>query len=233
MAAVLAVGADAALSHSSAAALWGIRRARDASTEITTRRRLKRRPGLLLRCLPLGADEVTVRDGIPTTTPGRTLFDLAHRLRAHELEAAMREAEYLRLAGGPTLPELIERYPGKRGIVAVRRLVESGWSEASTRSELESAFVGFVDRYALPRPERNALIDLRDRRIEVDFLWRAARTVVELDGYAAHGTRHAFEHDRDRDRDLQLLGFVVIRVTWRQLRTAPERLASDLRGRVA
>jgi very-short-patch-repair endonuclease/predicted transcriptional regulator of viral defense system len=230
LAAVLAVGPEAALSHRSAAALWGIRQQASGPVEITTRRKPKQRAEIRLHYLPLEADEVTVHDGIPVTTPGRTLFDIAHALRPHELEQAMREADYLRLTGGPSLPELAERYPGRTGMRAVRRLLDAGWSGAPTRRELEARFNSFIDEYEFRRPERNALIQLTDRRVEVDFLWRSARLVVELDGYAAHGTRHAFEDDRERDRLLQLAGFRVVRVTWRQLHGDPAALARDLRA---
>ena len=230
MAAVLAVGSDAVLSHDSAAALWGIRRGRAGPIHVTVSRRLSRRPGLILHRLPLTPDEQTTRDGIPVTTVGRTLFDIAHSLRPRELEQAVREADYRRLSGGPSLPELVERYPRRTGVQAVRRLLERGWSEAPSRSELESRFAAFVDEYGLGEPERNALIDLGNRRVEVDFLWRRRRVAVELDGYAAHRTRHAFEDDRERDRLLQRAGFKVVRVTWRQLHAERSSLARDLRA---
>jgi very-short-patch-repair endonuclease len=89
--------------------------------------------------------------------------------------------------------------------------------------------MAFVGEHGLSCPERNALVDVGNRRFEVDFLWRKAKLVVELDGYAGHSTRHAFEYDRERDRRLQLAGFVVIRVTWRQLHSDPGALARDLR----
>jgi hypothetical protein len=221
MAGVLASGPDAVLSHRSAAALWEIKNYL-GPTHVTTSRKLKPQPGFLPHCLPLAPDERTRKDGIPVTTPGRTLFDIAHGLRRHELEKAMSETEYLRLSGGPSLPELVARYPRRTGVRAVRRLLEHGFSDAPTRSELEER--------SLPQPERNALVDLGDRRVEVDFLWRQSLLVVELDGYAAHGTLFAFEDDRERDRLLQLAGFRVIRVTWRQLQADEPALARDLRA---
>lgn len=230
MAAVLAAGPDAVLSHGSAAALWGMRGKLPGPTHVTSPRKLSARPGLVPHCLPFASDEVTTHDGIPTTAPGRTLFDIAHGLRPHELERAMREAEYLRLGGGPSLTALAERYRGRTGMRAVRRLLDAGWSASPTRSELEARFRIFIDEHYLPCPERNALIDLGTGRIEVDFLWRSARLVVELDGYAAHGTRRAFEDDRERDRLLQLAGFRVVRVTWHQLHRNRSALATDLRS---
>ena len=229
MAAVLASGQCAVLSHRSAAAHWGIRRYAGA-TEVTTPRKLKHERGLLRHCLPISPDEVTVHDGIPITTPGRTLFDIAHQMRPQELDKAVREAEYRRLNEGPSLLTLVERYPRRTGLVAIKRLLGGGWSDSPTREELELRFATFIDKHNLPRPECNALIDLVDRRYEVDFLWRSARLVVELDGYSSHRTRHAFEEDRERDRQLQLAGFRVIRITWRQLHANRWSLARDLQS---
>jgi uncharacterized protein DUF559 len=229
MAAVLASGPCAVLSHRSAAAHWRIRRYSGA-TELTTPRKLKSRHGLLRHCLPISPDEITVHTGIPITTPGRTLLDIAHQIRPQELERAVREAEYLRLDEGPSLATLVERYRGRTGMRAVRRVLAQGWSEAPTRSELEARFATFIDTHNLPRPERNAVIDFGERRVEVDFLWRRSRLAVELDGYAAHGTRRAFEDDRERDRLLQLAGFRVVRITWRQLHIDSLSLAGDLRS---
>jgi len=228
MAAVLAAGRGAVLSHGSAAALWGIRGPRPGPIHVTTPRKLVRRPGLRPHCLPFADDEVTSHAGIPITTPARTLFDIAHHLRPHDVEKAVRDMEYRRLSGGPSLPELVERYRGRTGIRAIKRLLAKGWSASPTRSELELRFTSFIDANHLPRPERNALVELSGRRIEVDFLWREARVVVELDGYTAHSSRHAFEDDRERDRLLQLAGFQVIRVTWLQLHRGRTALARDL-----
>lgn len=228
MAAVLAAGPGAVLSHGSAAALWRVLRPTAGPIHVTCPRKLRSRPSLFPHCLPFSPDEITVHDGIRVTTPSRTLFDIAHHLRSHELSRAMREMDYRRLAGGPGLPELVERYPGRSGIRSVKRLLSEGWSASPTRSELELRFTSFIDANDVPRPERNALVELSGRRIEVDFLWREARVVVELDGYAVHSTRYAFEDDRERDRLLQLADFQVIRVTWLQLHRGRAALARDL-----
>ena len=103
MAAVLAAGAGAVLSHQSAATLWGIRRPQAGPIHVTTPRKVARRPGLVLHFLPFREDEVTVHADIPVTTASRTLFDIAHYVRPHELERAMREAEYRRLSEGASL----------------------------------------------------------------------------------------------------------------------------------
>lgn len=233
MAAVLAVGPDAALSHGSGGALWRVAREPGGLIHVTTPRRPRAQDGIALHCLPLAADEVTVHDGIPVTTPARTLFDIASRVSFAELARAAREAEYLRLFEGPSLPELLARYPGKAGSRHVRRLLEEGWSAAPTRSALEARFTDFIREYDLPRPERNALIELPRRVLEVDFLWRDAQLVAELDGYEAHGARQAFEGDRERDLELQVAGFRVVRITWRRLRSRRAELARSIDSLIA
>ena len=115
MAAVLAVGDGAVLSHRSAAALWRIRPGSGLPPDVTSTRRPRARVGITLHYLPLWPDEIATHDGVPTTTPARTIFDLAAHLRPTQLERVMREAEYLRLDSGPSLPDLVARYPGRAG----------------------------------------------------------------------------------------------------------------------
>jgi very-short-patch-repair endonuclease len=98
-----------------------------------------------------------------------------------------------------------------------------------TRSELEAAFLEFLERTHLPTPEANAHLLINGTWIECDFVWRPQRLVVELDGRATHDTAAAFERDRARDRALAAAGWRTVRVTWRQLRREPESLAGDLR----
>jgi predicted transcriptional regulator of viral defense system len=123
MAAVLAAGPDAVLSHRSAAALWGLRPTARARVEVTTGRVLARTSGHSLHRAVLGADEITTTDGIPTTTVPRTLLDLAAVLRPGALERAIEQAEVLRLADALPLDELFARHPGARGTKALRRIL--------------------------------------------------------------------------------------------------------------
>jgi predicted transcriptional regulator of viral defense system len=221
MAAVLACGDGAVLSHRSAAALWTIRPTSRADVELTTPTQLRPRDGLLPHCAVLPADEVTTLDGIPVTTAARTLFDLAAVLTRRPLERALDEAEVLRL-DGPA--ELLRRHPGHRGAATLRALLLDGRAPAPTRSELEERFLALVDEAGLPRPETNAIVE----GYEVDAVWREARLIVELDGYATHGTRKAFERDRIRDRTLLARGWRPIRLTSRQLAADPAALAEEL-----
>ena len=100
-------------------------------------------------------------------------------------------------------------------------LADDGAARGITRNDFEELFAALVDAHGLPRPRLNADLEVRGRFFEVDCLWRAQRLVVELDGRAVHGTRRAFEADRERDRMLVAEGWRTMRVTWRQLRENP------------
>jgi hypothetical protein len=219
MAAVLAAGPEAVLSHHAAAALWRIRDPRDSKPEVIVRRRVDR-PRIAARRIALQDDEVTIERGIPVTTPARTLFDLAHALTQQQLEAAITEAEINRLGSPTSLADLVARYPGRRGIATLRSILEhhDRIGRTVTRSDLEVAFLAFLDAHGLPRPKTNAAIELEDgRQPMVDAVWPERRLVAELDSYGIHTTRRNFEEDRARDRALTAHGWRVVRITWRQL----------------
>jgi very-short-patch-repair endonuclease len=213
MAAVLACGPDAVLSHTSAAALWGMlstrarsspAKSRPAVTHVTvpTRGGRATRAGIRVhRSQTLFSSEVTRRAGIPVTTPSRTLTDLRRLLPTPQFAAALRQAEFLGLPLDPALE------PDR------------------TRSELETRFLALCRRHRLPKPEVNVPVG----PFIVDFLWPGRRLIVELDGYRAHAGREAFEADRARDVELKSLGYDVIRFTWRGLRTDPVGVASTIR----
>jgi hypothetical protein len=229
MAAVLACGAGAVLSHRSAAALWRIA-SFSGAVEVTTPRDVRSRGAIRRHCARLPPDEVTAFDGIPVTSVHRTIFDCAGLSSVDRLEAAMREAEYRRLWDRLSLPTLLARHPGHRGNANLRLCLERlGKTAGFTRSDLEELFLPLLDRFGLPRPHLNARLQVGGEWIEVDCIWRKRRLAVELDSRSAHETRSAFEADRDRDRRLQTAGWRVVRITWRQLHDEPERIASDLR----
>jgi len=145
-------------------------------------------------------------------------------------ENALREAEYLRLYDSVSLPVLLDRYPGRRGVRAIRlALARHTESPGRTRSRLEERFLPFLDRYRLPRPRLNAWIEVGGERYQVDCLWGRRNVIVELDGWQGHGTSRAFREDRARDRRLRVEGYGVTRIAWSQLDDEPERIASDLR----
>jgi very-short-patch-repair endonuclease len=225
IAAVLALGTDAVLSHRPAGAHWEIARW-SGICEVTTPRKTGSRRGVRVHHAQLLPDEVTIHHGIPVTTVPRTLFDLAAVLPERQLERALNEAEVLRRWDELSLDRLLHRYPRRKGSRAIRAVLHKRRQSATvTRSELEERFLALIDRVGLPRPEINVPIE----GFEVDAVWRDARLVVELDGRSTHATVEAFERDRDRDRILQVAGWRPIRVTARQLAGDPVALVADFR----
>lgn len=225
MAAVLAGGEGARLSHRAAAALWGVRQSTRVKTEITVAHSLRVRPGIHPHRAKLRPDEVTVVDGIPVTTVPRTLFDLAAVLPKHRVERAVHEAEVQRLTDPLSLRDLLDRYPRRRGTAAMREILEAMTLGVNkTRSELEDRFLPLIARTGLPRPATN--VEIEDE--EVDCVWKKQRLIVELDSRGVHGTMRNFESDRLRDRRLQAAGYRVIRITWRQLHDDPGGVVADV-----
>ena len=222
MAAVLACGTGAVLSHLSAGELWGIlrrpRRLTGAGEDGEVRpvhvtvpsTAGKRTPrGLRLhRSATLTAGDRTRWNGIPVTNPARTLADLRRVVSSTELARAVREAEFLRLPIGNEASGGGLREPDR------------------ARTRLETRMLALCRRHRLPQPEVNASVD----RYEVDFLWPGERLIVEVDGWESHGTRSAFEEDRTRDARLALLGYQVLRFTWRQVTTDRRHVAGTIRG---
>jgi very-short-patch-repair endonuclease len=230
MGAVLASAPGAFLSHRSAARLWRLMPPGDEWPEVTAPpgRRARRR-GIVSREALVAEDEWKVVDGIPVTAPFRTIFDLAAVVGKRELERAWHEALARNLRAKVSLPMLLERYPGRRGAVALRALLESSEPETVTRNDFEEAFLALIDAYGLPRPRMNADLALRGRFFEIDCLWQRERVALELDSRGIHGTPKRFESDRQRDRILVAEGWRTMRVTWRQLRDEPEAIVGDLR----
>jgi very-short-patch-repair endonuclease len=216
MAAVLAAGPEAVLSHRSAGVLWRLIPSWSGSVEVTTSRKSRPRAGIHVHYAILPGDEVTVVAELPVTSPFRTLLDLATVLRPRELERAFNE--------------LMARHPGRRGSVDLRALLVSKVPEGRTRNDFEEDFVALLDANGLPRPRLNADLALRGRFFEIDCLWERQRVAVELDSRTVHGTDKGFESDRQRDRILLAEGWRTARVTWLQLRDEPESIVADLRG---
>ncbi|MDX6697705.1 MAG: hypothetical protein QOE65_1102 [Solirubrobacteraceae bacterium] len=232
LAAVLAGGQDALLSHNSAAALWELRPARRGPVEVAAPRALRSRTDLRFHRLALSEVERTSHRGIPVTTAARTLLDLAASLRRYELERAVEEAERRRLLDRVVLAALFDEHPRTKGIAILRAVLEDA-SPRLTRSDFEARFAAFLAHAGLPAAHLNARVRVGRHRFEVDCVWPEQRVVVELDSHAYHGTRAAFERDRRRDRLLQAAGWRVVRVTWRQLRDEPESVARDIRRLLA
>jgi very-short-patch-repair endonuclease len=231
MAAVLAGGPDAALSHRPAGALWAMRHGWSGVIDVTVRLRRRAPDGVRFRLSELPEDEVTEEDGIPVTIVPRTLYDLASVLDRPALERAIDQAEVLRLHHPLSLVDMLERHPHRPGAATIRAILESGRIGAGvTRSDFEQAFKRFLTGRDLPLPEINAVLEVNARHFEVDCLWRDQRVIVELDGHETHGTRAAFERDRARDRRLRAAGWTVVRLTWRQFATDKPAIEADLRA---
>ena len=198
MAAVLAIGGGATLSHRSAAAIWGFARS-DRDVHVTVTRRGRRsRPGIKVH--HTASLNAAVHDGLPVTGPARTLRDLKRVLTTSELDRAQEQAEIL-------------------GLVAPDITVDG-----FTRSEAERRLKALCKAAQLPMPKTNA----RVAGHEVDAYWPAHNLIVEVDGYGYHGTRQAFERDRRKDAALQTAGYRVVRITWRRLTTEPLAVSAQL-----
>jgi len=225
MAAVLAGGPGAVLRRRSAAALWGIREGAPARVEIAAPRD-RRRPAIAVQRIELPDDERDEHNGIPVTTPARTLLDLAGLLDEHRLTRAAERAEALRLTSPTSLQTLLDRYPKRPGTPNLKRLIEEHRIvPTTTANDLERRFLTFLDANGLPRPLINESLD---PNTTPDFRWPNHRLIVELDGFETHGTRQAFERDRARDRRLLADGWRVARVTQRQLDDDPDEIAAEL-----
>ena len=226
MAAVLARGRGAVLSHDSAATVWGFRTLTSGPIHITLPSRSNRsRPGIRVhRARSLDRAEVRHHQRIPLMAPVRTLLDLAETLSPRELERAYEEAQILRLVRPAELRSALEHERGRRGAPAIRALIDQDRKPALTRSEAEARLLALLRAADLPPTATNARIG----RHEIDFLWRPQRLVVEVDGYASHAHRAAFERDRQRDAELQAAGYRVVRVTWGQVADRPEAVIARL-----
>jgi len=223
MAAALACGEAAAVSHWSAAVLWDVTRSsRSGLVDVTISHGDRRRmSGIRVhRVRRLSPEELTKLDGIPITTVGRTIIDLAGVADQRALEQALARACRLGLSDVAQIRSLLCDQGTRPGMRKLRAVLDGAEQPAFTRSEAEERFLALLRKTHLPAPGANVNVG----GYEVDFLWRAERLVVEIDGLAYHGTSWSFESDRRRDAELTAAGFRVMRVTWRQLVDEPQGL---------
>ena len=216
MAAVLACGRGAVLSHLDAAALWRIYRGEGARVHVTslTRSGDSVKAVRIHRARRLHPDDVTVHRGIPVTTVARTLVDLTDVLGGDRVLRAVREAEYLRLLDHDDLTAAVERAHGRRRLRTLKAAIARHRPGQIVRYELEHRFLELLDGLGLPEPETNIKVETMRRSYTVDCLWRDERVAVELDGRAAHERASAFEEDRRRDAALTSIGLRTMRFTW-------------------
>jgi len=221
-AAVFACGEGAVLSHHSAAARWGIRPETDGPTDVTVIGRRVRLEGIRTHETPsLDPEDICSLDGLPLTSPARTLFDCASRLTTRDLAAAVEQAQVKRLVTQHSLRATLDRAPRRPGAPALRALLAE---PAFTRSEAERRLVALLRAAKLPPPAFNHAIE----GFEVDAVWRVERVVLESDSYEFHATRAAFERDRRRDALLTRAGYLVLRTTWLELTAQPYALVARI-----
>jgi hypothetical protein len=226
LAAVLACGDGAVVSHGSAAELLGLWDKRTALIDISGGAQAGRKvKGLRChRTFPLEPDEVTVHAGVPSTTVARTLVDMAGQVEEKSLRRLVEQAAVLRLLDVQAVDSTLAR--GRRRGAPMMRRVVAPWRGAGKspriRSRLEARVYAAAVEAGLPRPRCNVLLEIDEEPLEVDLLWHAQRLVIETDGEETHGTRAAFQQDRRRDQVLTAAGYRTSRVTWRQMEDEPE-----------
>jgi len=233
LAAVLACGDGSAVSHPSAARLWRLPAFRERSGPIhvmVAGRAVRHRPGIVVhRVRVLAPRDVRRVDGIPVTSPARTLLDLAGLISFRDMEITLADARALGLVRDRDLREVVGRYPTQPGAGVLRRLFELHREHGLSRSEAERKLFALVTAAGLPLPKQNVRIG----NFQVDLLWGREKVVVEVDGYAYHSSKRSFEQDRARDAQLAARGHTVIRVTWGQLGNQPEAVVARIAAALA
>lgn len=231
LAAVLAVGPGAVLSHRDAGALHGLRDGGGVRIDVSTpaERRSTERIRVHGR-RRLDPQDVTTVEGIPVTTVSRTLVNLGEVLAPDAVRKALSEAERQRTLDVKGIEEALGRLRGRRGrsLAAVRAALRdlSDHGATLTRSPLEDRLLPLLDAHALPRPATNVYVE----GYEWDAVWATARLAVELDGWDAHKTRRAFQHDRTKANALTGAGWTVLRYTHDDLVRRPEVVVAGVRN---
>jgi len=228
IAAVLAYGDGALLSHRTAATLWGLGLARFRAVDVTApmgRQGPSRRAGIWIHRGRLHPEDRDEQARIPVTTVARTLFDLAEVVDFQRLERAWEEADRLKLLRLREVAEVCERGYGRRALKPTRRLLSGARAVTRTRSPLEDRFQNFSRYFDLPPHSTN--VEVLGK--EVDALWPAAKLIVELDSWEFHGHRAAFQRDRARDTRLLVAGYRTVRVTHDRLDHEATALATEIR----
>jgi predicted transcriptional regulator of viral defense system len=235
MAAVLACGPSAFLSHRSSAAQHGLLEDNRRLCEVTVAPPARRsRTGIRVHSsTTLTAPDTTNSAGIPCTSVARTLADLGDHEPPRVVERAVDQAELIGVFDLTAIEDVLRRLGPRRATTVLRRLLAEYGGPTLTDRELEELFLQLVRDAGLPQPAVNAWITGDGWAYKADFLWRAERLVVETDGRAFHTSRRAFEHDRLRDQRLTLAGYTVVRFTWRQLTADPAGVVGTLEALLA
>jgi hypothetical protein len=228
LAAVLTGGLEATLFQRSAAALLDLRCASRGAVDIATpTRRGRTRPGIRAHAADLHPSERVVVRGIPCTSVARTLLDCADVLDRRSLERMCEQAEILRVFDLAAIRRTLDRANGRKGAALLDAVLQDLTPDKPpSRNEFERDFLRLCEEARVPPPRVNA----PQRGIELDFLWPDHNLIVETDGYKTHGTRGAFERDRERDRRLVIDGWRVVRFTWLQVTRRPQEVTEALQA---
>ena len=233
MAAVLACGPGAVLSHRTAADLLGLRPTSRARIDVTVPQRSSRRhDGIEIhRSKTLSEADTTVERGIPCTSVARTCLDMAAVSPRRIVERALDQADAMGVFDLIALNDQLQRNPNHPGAPLLRCVLQEHYVGSTlTQSPLEEDFLALCQRIGVPAPRVNRWIDLGDGgpMIWADFVWREQRVIVETDGVRVHGTHQARERDPRRDQRAMLAGWRPVRTTGRQVRRRPQELESTL-----
>jgi very-short-patch-repair endonuclease len=223
MAAVLAYGPDAVLSHWSAAAQWGFGQSR-WKTDVTTPTSRRSRKTIRAHAAKLHPEDRDTRDGIPVTSVARTIVDLAARSSEDQLTRLIEDADRRELLDLRKLERAMARRPRAAGTVRLRKVLSAYRGTADNRSKLERDFRRLIHRAGLPEPQFNVLV----AGLTVDVYWPQWKLVVELDGEPYHNNPRQFETDRIRDATLQKHDLRVLRVTGERLDNEPDAVLADI-----
>lgn len=226
MAACLACGRTALVSHRSAGLVWGLLLDEEPGEliHVSGPNLVRRRPGIRVhRCPTLCPADRTRRSGLPVTTAARTIVDLAADLTDRELERVLAVGRERDLVRPKELRAAMERARRKPGMKRLRRVLASGRGGA-TASVAEELVLGLIRAARLPDPVVHASV----AGLQVDFFWPDARLVLEVDGFEFHSSREAFNRDRGRDRRLVERGYRVIRTTWEEVTDDPGALLTSI-----
>jgi predicted transcriptional regulator of viral defense system len=237
MAAVLACGPDAVLSHRSAAYLWGLVDSWEEPIDVTAPNRRGRSPeGVAAhRDGSLQPIDKTTRYGIPCSGVARTVLDFAAVAPEWEVRKVIAQAEILGILDKAKLRALLKRSRRRRGVARLRLILDTIHPQTKrTRSELERLFLDMCAKRSVPEPEVNIWLPTPDgKRYQADFLWRGAKLIVEADSRRFHDTDSAFVADRKRRQQLELAGWRVSQCTWEEVEREPRRLALTVAALIA
>jgi very-short-patch-repair endonuclease len=226
MAALLACGESAALSHRTAATVWGLLTGPALPVDVTTAtaKGRKHRQITTHRML-LASFDALVRDNLRVTTPSRTMVDLAASLEGRALRDVVERAQDLRRFDPDDIRHTLARAPWRPGTRRLNDLITVlAPDEDNARSHLERLFLALTRRARLPKPATNHEIGGRTR----DFAWPEQRFVVETDGYRYHSSPQARRRDNRRDRELTALGWRPVRFTYEEIAFEPREVAQEL-----